>query len=76
MLKLVTPRSEAIPDQWIGRDGMPVTDEEKIQVLNKNLEEIEGMCQGALEEALNLGCSEHFFRIVLTDMIDKLKRPS
>lgn len=63
-----------IPAQWIGRDGMPMTCEEKIHLLNDNLKEIHELCQYAFEEAVQVGCSEEFMRIVLQDLIASLKR--
>jgi hypothetical protein len=63
-----------VPAQWIGRDGLPLTCEEKIALLNDNLEEIHELCQHAFEEAMHMGCSEEFLRIVLQDMIMSLKR--
>lgn len=68
--------SEAIPSQWIGRDGMPLTCEDKIMLLNDHLEEINELCQQAFEEAMHMGCSEEFMRIVLQNMISTLKRSS
>ncbi len=65
-----------IPAQWIGRDGMPMTCEEKIHLLNDNLKEIHELCQYAFEEAVQVGCSEEFMRIVLQDLIGSLKRTS
>ncbi len=62
------------PAQWIGRDGMPVTCEEKISLLNDNLAEIHELCQQAFEEAMQMGCSEEFLRIVLQNMVGSLKR--
>ena len=64
------------PAQWIGRDGAPVTCEEKISLLNENLEEIHELCQQAFEEAMQMGCSEEFLRIVLQNMVSSLKRTS
>jgi hypothetical protein len=63
-----------IPAQWIGRDGMPMSCEEKITLLNDNLQEIHELCQHAFEEAVQVGCSEEFMRIVLQDLIASLKR--
>ena len=63
-----------VPAHWIGRDGMPLTCEEKISLLNDNLEEIHELCQHAFKEAIQMGCSEEFLRIVLQDMVATLKR--
>ena len=61
--------------RWIGRDGMPVTSEDTVQTLNTNLEEVRKMCQQVLEDAVMMGCSEHFVRVVLSDTIASLERP-
>lgn len=76
-MSLHTPSSATgtfIPAQWIGRDGMPMTCEEKIALLNDNLQEIHELCQHAFEEAVQVGCSEEFMRIVLQDLVASLKR--
>lgn len=62
------------PSQWMGRDGMPLTCEEKIMLLNDHLSEIHEICQQAFEEAMHMGCSEEFMRIVLQNMVSSLKR--
>jgi hypothetical protein len=64
-----------LPTQWLGKDGMAVACEEKIKVLNENLLEIQNLCQQALEDAVLMGCSEHFVKIVLADMIASLEKP-
>ena len=76
--KTMTPMAAdvPVPAQWIGRDGMPMTCEEKITLLNDNLAEIQELCQHAFEEAMQMGCSEEFLRIVLQDMVSSLKRAS
>ena len=63
-----------IPSQWIGRDGMPLTSNESIAQLNIHLQEVHTLCQQAFEEAMHVGCSEEFMRIVLQNMIGSLKR--
>lgn len=65
----------AAPVRWIGRDGMPVTCDEKVKVLNENLDEMRQLCQQVLEDAVIMGCSEHFVRVVLSDAIASLERP-
>lgn len=62
------------PVQWISREGVTIECEEKISLLNDNLMEIREMCQQAFTEALQMGCSEEFMRIVLQNMVDSLKR--
>ncbi len=74
--RISNKHSNTLPKQWIGRDGMPLTCEEKIMLLNDHMEEINELCQQAFEEAMHMGCSEEFMRIVLQEMISALKRNS
>ena len=62
------------PVQWIGRDGTPIQSEDDINQLNDNLREIYEVCQRAFTDAVQMGCSEDFMRIVLQNMVDSLKR--
>jgi len=62
------------PTFWMGRDGMPLACEEKIRALNEYLESIRELCQHTLEEAVQMGCSEHFVRVVLSDLMASLER--
>ena len=63
------------PEKWLSRDGSPVACEEKIKVLNENLEEIHQLCQDALEDAVLMGCDEYYVRKTLHDVIDALTKP-
>lgn len=72
--KALSGNGTFIPDQWIGRDGLPLEAEDKISLLNDNLAEIHAQCQHAFTEAVQLGCSEEFVRIVMQNMVDSLKR--
>lgn len=65
-----------MPSQWVGRDGVPMDNGDKISALNSNLAEVYEVCQHAFVEAVQMGCSEDFMRIVLRNMIDSLKRNS
>lgn len=67
--------ADYIPSRWIGRDGEPVSCDEKIKVLNGNLREIREMCQHALEDAVLMGCSEHFVRVALSELVASLDPP-
>jgi hypothetical protein len=60
---------------WVQPDGQPVACREKIQVLNENLDEIRGMAQDALEDAILMGCDEHQVRRVLHEMVESLTNP-
>ncbi len=60
---------------WRAPDGTPVSCYEKLKVLNENLEEIQAMCQDALEDAVLMGCDEAQVRKVLRNLIDDLDEP-
>jgi hypothetical protein len=60
---------------WKQPDGKPVSCLEKIKVLNQNLEEIRGLAQDALEDAVLMGCDEGQIRAVFNAMLDDLKNP-
>jgi len=70
--------AESKPSQfptWVQPDGQPVSCREKIEVLNENLEEIRGMAQDALEDAILMGCDERQVRQALHEMVDALTNP-
>jgi len=48
---------------------------EKLKVLRENLEEIQQLCQDALEDAVLMGCDETQFRRVLTNLVETLENP-
>jgi hypothetical protein len=64
-----------VPPVWRTPEGEPVSCLEKIKVLNENLEEIRGLAQDALEDAVLMGCDEAQFRRVLHDLADGLVNP-
>lgn len=63
------------PPTWKQPDGKPVSCLEKIKVLNQNLEEIRGLAQDALEDAVLMGCDEAQIRAVFNAMLESLKNP-
>ena len=63
------------PPTWKQPDGKPVSCLEKIKVLNQNLEEIRGLAQDALEDAVLMGCDEAQIRAVFNAMLEDLKNP-
>ena len=63
------------PPTWKQPDGKPVSCLEKIKVLNQNLEEIRGLAQDALEDAVLMGCDEAQIRAVFSAMLEGLKNP-
>jgi DNA-binding transcriptional regulator YhcF (GntR family) len=60
---------------WQQEDGTAVSCEEKLKVLNENLEEIRQFCQDAFEDALLMDCDEEQIRQVFSSVIDSLKNP-
>jgi uncharacterized protein (UPF0335 family) len=60
---------------WKQPDGRSVACEEKIKVLNQNLEEIRQSCQDAFEDALLMGCDEEQIRKVFAAVVEQLSNP-
>lgn len=60
---------------WKQPDGRAVACEEKIKVLNENLEEIRQSCQDAFEDALLMGCDEEQIREVFAAVVRSLRNP-
>jgi len=48
---------------------------EKLKVLRENLEEIQQLCQDALEDAVLMECDERQFKQVLTNLVQQLQNP-
>jgi signal transduction histidine kinase len=44
-------------------------------VLRENLEEIQQLCQDALEDAVLMECDERQFKQVLTNLVQQLENP-
>jgi len=67
---------KAIPESvWISPNGEVIACVEKLKVLRENFEEIQGICQDALEDAVLMGCDESQFREVLKRLVDGLENP-
>lgn len=60
---------------WKQPDGQAVSCEEKIKVLNQNLDEIRQACQDAFEDALLMGCDEAQIRQVFAAVVEALHNP-
>lgn len=60
---------------WKQPDGRAVSCEEKIKVLNQNLDEIRQACQDAFEDALLMGCDEEQIRKVFAAVVETLHNP-
>ncbi len=60
---------------WRTEDGRPVSCEEKLKVLNENLDELRQLCQDAFEDALLMECDEAQIRDVFLSIIELLENP-
>ena len=60
---------------WRSPEGEIVSCVEKLKVLRENLEEIQQMCQDALEDAVLMGCDAQQFRAVLGELVARLDNP-
>jgi hypothetical protein len=60
---------------WLTHEGKVVSCEEKLKVLDENLEEIRQLCQDAFEDALLMECDEEQIRLVFMDIVQSLKNP-
>lgn len=65
-----------IPEpKWRSPGGEVIACVEKLKVLRENLQEIQQLCQDALEDAILMGCDEHQFRAALKALMDGLDNP-
>jgi signal transduction histidine kinase len=65
-----------LPDTvWQSPSGDIVSCVEKLKVLRENLEEIQQLCQDALEDAVLMGCDERQFKQVLSNLVQLLENP-
>jgi uncharacterized protein (UPF0335 family) len=60
---------------WRSPSGEVVACVEKLKVLRENLEEIQQLCQDALEDAVLMGCDEKQFRRILANLVDGIQNP-
>ena len=60
---------------WRQPDGRLVSCEEKLAVLNENLDEIREYCQEAFEDALLMGCDERQVRKVFESIVKAIQNP-
>ena len=69
-------RSRPLPETlWRSPTGEIVSCMEKLKVLRENLEEIQQLCQDALEDAVLMGCDERQFKQVLENLVRLLENP-
>ena len=68
--------SRPLPETvWRSPEGELVSCVEKLKVLRENLEEIQQLCQDALEDAVLMGCDERQFKQVLENLVQQLENP-
>lgn len=60
---------------WRQPDGRPISCEEKLKVLNENLEEIRQYCQDAFEDAVLMGCDEAQIRNIFESVVRSIQNP-
>ncbi len=60
---------------WRSPSGEVVACVEKLKVLRENLEEIQQLCQEALEDAVLMECDERQFKQVLVNLVQQLENP-
>jgi hypothetical protein len=68
--------SRRIPETvWRSPSGEVVSCVEKLKVLQENLQEIQQICQDALEDAVLMGCDESQFRQILGRLVQQIDNP-
>ena len=68
--------SRPVPEiVWRSPSGEVVSCIEKLKVLRENLEEIQQICQDALEDAVLMGCDESQFRQILGRLVQQVENP-
>ena len=68
--------SRPVPETvWHSPSGEVVSCIEKLKVLRQNLEEIQQICQDALEDAVLMGCDESQFRQILGRLVQQIENP-
>ena len=68
--------SHPIPETvWRSPSGEIVSCVEKLKVLRENLEEIQQLCQDAIEDAVLMGCDESQFRQILGRLVQQIENP-
>ena len=68
--------SRTIPETvWRSPSGEVLSCIEKLKVLRENLEEIQQICQDALEDAVLMGCDERQFKQILGRLVQQIENP-
>ena len=65
----------ALPADWPGRDGQPISCREKLKVLAENHAEVAQVLYDALEDAVLMGVDEQAMRHILADLLASLPGP-
>ena len=60
---------------WRSPSGEVPSCVEKLKVLRENLEEIQQICQDALEDAVLMGCDERPFKQILGRLVQQIENP-
>jgi len=60
---------------WHDPAGKPLACRDKIKVLNENLDELKGLAQDALEDAVLMGADEAQIRATLQKLVADLVNP-
>lgn len=63
------------PIRWRKPDGTPVSCDEKLKVLNENLDEVRQVLRDAFEDGLLMECDEAQLREVFVAVITALRNP-
>lgn len=70
-----TIASKIKPKRWKASSGKIFSCREKIKILNQDIEEVNQVCQDALEDALLMDCDESQFRDAIFRVVDNLTNP-
>jgi hypothetical protein len=62
-----------LPPKWTSPEGEVISCVEKLKVLRENLEEIQALCQDALDDAVLMGCDEGQFREALVKVVASME---
>ena len=63
------------PIRWRTPEGQPVGCEEKLKVLNENLEEVRQVLRDAFEDGVLMGCDAAQLRQVFAALVAALRDP-
>jgi hypothetical protein len=60
------------PPTWLKPDGSVLACVEKIKVLNENIEELRGLAQDAVDDAVLMGGTQAQIKQVLLEMLERI----